>query len=145
MTKDEIESELNALSLRQTEIEIEAKKYVQDKTIPLRERWGFFMHHDLGEPGGWIVHFRSLNEGKWKHWCSNPLEDDLYDSIDRNATVRMERLDECLIDYIGHTYEIVQTYETKNTPVNVTFTQEDYDAWREEVLQLFIKSFKYDW
>jgi len=123
------------------------KDFAQDKSVDLDIRWKVFIESDLGDEEAYIVHFECFNNGKWKQWCRNKLEDDLLEYQDRGAELEMKIwAEEILPEYIGRQFELDgQTYETRDNKRTVEFTQEDFDAWREEVLAKFLKSFRYDW
>lgn len=172
------------------------KPFVQDKSVPLKIRWETFLECGLGGTGVWIVYFKSL-EGKFPE--GYPIS---YEGLNRGTTIKIENLDEQLIDRLGMNWvsdypeetnndyykgAVPLTSEEKNklfadllegrhnnkhpqfaifsprkdrngkhkwaegcikedlVPRLVEFTQADYDAWREEVLEMYIKSYDYDW
>lgn len=93
----------------------ELRKWVKDKSIPLNERWVVFFKSDLGEHVSSIEDFVNLNS------------DDVYD------TYQPER-------YITIYLSDIRDYGIKSLE-----SDEDYDAFREDVLNKFIKSYRWDW
>lgn len=144
--KEKIQDLIKQLKKSMEETDAAVKAYVQDKEIPLDERWSLFLKSELGVAEDYIVHFAAFNNEKWKQWCRNDLEDSLFECVSKGATFKMVNLDEQLQEMIGEEFTIDGAdYESRDNKRTVTFDKEDYDAWREEVLQSFIKSFCFDW
>lgn len=144
----EIDSAIAAQEDAKAAAAAKVKAYVQDTTEPLDERWAYFLKKKMGSTGGWIHHFESFNNEKWKQWCRNALEDRLYEYLDRYREVTMFELDESLSELLNEEKVFTldgPTYETRSEKRKVQFTKEDYDAWREEVLKDFMWSFTFDW
>lgn len=94
--------------------------YIQDKSIPLEDRWEIFgkVPQELKEHKIWIVHFPS--EKKFGEIC---WYDDFY--VERHETVN-------LID-------LVRSINRNK------WSQERIDAFKEDILQMNLGSFINDW
>lgn len=128
----ELKQRIDATNDTLSRLAVEAQHIVTDQTIPLDERWQFFVDAKLGSHDRWIVHFKSLNE-------------------DKNYNTDLEEL-----IFPEHRGAVVSTVDSAtlltevcNTPGNFTYnglvTPETVRAFKEEVLSLFIKSFEFDW
>lgn len=124
--KEKIE---NFLKL-QEEIIKELKKYVKDKTIPLETRWDLFVSSDLGDEDGYILRLESYDlDGYYdRSWCA------------RYTTVEPEHIFEYLYDYELEDYEEELDYELAKVELEVTISN-----IKEELLSLFVKSWRFDW
>ncbi|MCP4437544.1 MAG: hypothetical protein GY810_01210 [Aureispira sp.] len=91
------------------------KIWVVNKEIPLDERWEVFIESELGEARPFIVRFDSLGEGFVCY--DGKIHIERYDVIDVSEIV------EGLMD---------------NDPSLI-------EAFKEEVLEKFVRTFKYDW
>lgn len=94
---------------------LELKEWVKDKSIPLDERWEVFFASDLGKHSSWIEDFVNLDS------------DDVasHRDMDRSETVDLQ--------------------DIRAYGISSIESDEDYDAFREDVLTKFIKSFEWDW
>lgn len=110
------------------------KTYIQDKSIPLDDRWVVFTTAELGKRKPFIVDYKSINDlvldpavikrgdSAWNdHW-----------DIDRHSTVVLKEIvDEW----------ILESTTWKDTPEQL----EALIKIKEEVLDKFIWSFRVDW
>lgn len=99
---------------KQTEEQV--KKYCQDVSFPLEERWGVFIMSPFGNRGGYLEHFDNLDD------------DIIYGErdYDRNQQIY-------IVDNINDgDYDQFLTNEQKN-------------GLKEEVLKKWIKSYDFDW
>lgn len=167
MNIQDIKNKLVSLDEQKEEAISKLKVYVTDKNIPLDERWDVFIKSELGYEEDCIQSFKSL--APVKYFARNPIEDALYENYEKYMTIDVEYLYEELLEeyfktpkqiysngawydtgefneygFIGRPFLIDQIYNDPN-PVEYTFTQQDADNFREEVLGAFLKSFRFDW
>lgn len=136
------------------------KPILVDKSIPLDDRWELFTEAKLGNNSCCIEHFDSLEKGKWDipgaYGRTNPFHNwILYEGMDKGHKVYLANVAENLAERIGDTltfqppkeydYEARAFKATAPPAITETFTQEDYDAFREEVLEKMLVSFIFDW
>jgi hypothetical protein len=101
-------------------LEARVLSVASDKSIPLDERWNMFVASGMGRKERWLAHFSSLKN----------IEDDLYNSYDKRQTVRVKDLMEAL-----RYHEFTSMHERLHT----------IEEFQEEVLQLGISEFSYNW
>jgi len=91
------------------------RDFVKNKSVPLCVRWDLFVRSELGDHVSFVVHWKSI--------------DDDWFTMD------------------GPYY--VSRYETIETVYIVGWLEENHpdlvDAFKEEVLEMFLKSYEYDW
>jgi hypothetical protein len=109
---------------QQKELEKTLKLYVINKEIPLQERWDVFVESELGKAHPWIQHFKSIKI----------VEDWMYSDFNKYETYQTKDLVERLQENIGNDMG----------PLDEV-TQELVDAFKEEILEKFLKSFQFDW
>ena len=110
---------------KETELELKnlVKDYVQNKDFPLDERWEVFENSDLGDHEIYYVDFKSIN---------------LVDIYELN---RYE-----IVNVIDKVQNIIEDYEyCLENKEEYRFTLEQINDLKEEVLEEFVKSFKFDW
>lgn len=102
------------------------KRYVQDKSYPLEERWKFFIKHKLGDTIS--VYKLDLIPGMTEELghIGNYLNDRMYYSLDA-ATVNVKKV-------LHFTYGISEKQIIYNK-----------DLFKEWCLQNYIRKFKIDW
>lgn len=93
------------------------KVWVKDKSIPLDQRWELFVKSELGEKSNWIERFEGID--------SDLYYDEFY--IHKYQTTTVDYLYECACEN------------------DILVTDEDKEAFKEDVLDQFIFSFKFDW
>lgn len=96
------------------------QKYVQDKNIPLEERWGIFETCDLGKHKSFYCKFEGVN------WDDFNYYDNLY--MDRYSTITVFDIIKILQDLV----------EDGREDINI-------DEAKEYFLQKFIRSICNDW
>lgn len=117
--------------LKREELIKEFKEYVVDKTIPLESRWDLFISSDLGEERDYILRLKSYNLDRYydRSWCEK------HDIIEP-----------------GYLFEYIEEYELEDCEPE----DDDYadlkagleitiNNIKEELLSLFIKSWRFDW
>lgn len=167
LIQDKISSLREEIKLKQDELSKLGKGFVQDKTIPLDTRWDFFVENNLGTKEPFIIRWNSLCE--FESVRNFPID---YEYYERGRTIstsyEAEELEQLIKDYdTGEYYEINE--ETIKEAMRIAsdlkypldyidypwfrhdgirswvFTRDNYDAYREEVLERYIKSYCYDW
>lgn len=115
----EIKTKLNKYLDLKNELKEEIKIFVKNKQYSLDERWDIFVESELGDDKEWIEHFKSFP--------------DLCESDYRNKYQTIDLIIEadCLLE--AAEYHISQG------------VLEQYHKFREEILDKFIKTFKFDW
>lgn len=106
---------IEQLAKLKVEITSDLREWVKDKSIPLDERWDVFFASGLGIHSGNIEKFINLND------------DDLVSRMDYNR------------------HEIVKLGDIREYGIDSLESDEDYNDFREDVLEKFIKSFEWDW
>lgn len=117
--------------LQKEEIEKELREYVKDQSIPLESRWDLFVSSDLGEERSYILELESYNLDKYydRGW------------MDRGTTIDFDRIYDYLYDYELEDYdeEEPEYQEIKDR------IEDKINTIKEELLSLFIKSWRFDW
>ena len=103
------------------EIEEEIIPYIQDKSLPLNERWDCFINNDLGGHDCYIQRFNGSKIG--------------IDFIEDGWKEKYMTL------YVSDILE----HDEKGNNITEKYTQEEIDEFRENVLQKYIKSFELNW
>lgn len=116
------------------EIESVVKQYVQDKSIPLNERWEIFEQSGFGEHQCWIKHLDSLHD----------------DIVMYDGLVHADRMQSISVFTIIERYEDDMEDlddEEKNDPDENKWLKYKFDpiTFKEECLAKFIKGWDYDW
>lgn len=117
--KEEI---LSFFKLREN-IEQTVKEYVQDKSIPLDDRWEIFEKSECGLCKSFVANLDSLNRDIV---CYDGLV-----HVDRNQTVSV--------------FDILEQYESGEDTSKWEMYNFDPVAFQEECLSKFLKGWKYDW
>lgn len=110
--------QIQHLDEKKKELQNDLETYVQDKSLPLSDRWEIFclagdkdlLVHDI-----YIVHYESMN-----------MDDYWYD-INRYSTIKM--------------VDVVEYFEERKDK----FLGEELNLFKEEILDKFIWSFELDW
>jgi len=102
----------------QNDLRVELKEYVKDKSIPLDERWELFTMCELGNNEPFYESFNSFNYEE--------LFADLV--LNRNEVIASE----WIIDLL-------------DTQIYGEYLYTTLDDVKEEILEKFINSFKFDW
>ena len=138
---------LDELGRIKEEATLELRALVQDKTIPLDERWSAFISSGLGEHLDWIQHFQSLKP-KFNN-SEQAVDDYLFGEKDRHQTITVDdlyrRLGYVLDDFDGKTSYTAWTKNAQYEKLETVIEQDDLDSFREECLSKFLYSFDYDW
>lgn len=128
--KDQI---LNFFKLRDN-IELVVKEYIQDKSIPLDDRWEIFEKSGFGCEKSWIQHLESLND-----------DIVMYDGLvhaDRHQAVSV-------FEILERYYEHKEDFEKKSYNADKYLEWQKYKfdpvAFQEECLEKFVKGWVYDW
>lgn len=127
--------------LRQLRPEFAA--FIADKSIPLADRWDTWESapSELKDQQGWIVHFNSLPQDFVGYDCDV--------NADRYQTVDISRIMENLEEKRGmiEDGEPDKDHWSHKYYLNAVDFFEDYsiEAFQEEVLEMNIESFEYDW
>jgi hypothetical protein len=109
----------------EADFKLQVKKFVQDKSIPLDERWEVFMEAKVG--------------GRNDYGCSEVLDDDIfcyghdYLYYEPGCTITADELWDAL------------TEEHTQKKILKDFPDVDFDAFREEMLANFVWEFYYDY
>lgn len=123
---------LNFFKLRDN-IEQVVKEYVQDKSIPLEDRWEIFEQSGFGDDGCYIPHLESLHD-------DIVMYDGLV-NVDRRETV-------CVFNILKQYFYAKKEYEEGDyTEDFIKWQNFNFDpvAFQEECLAKFIKGWVYDW
>lgn len=115
--------ELEEFNIIKEGIKNRLKIWVKDKNIPLEERWKTFIDSDLGDHKPFIERFEGMDDENYT--------DKYY--IKRYQTVDVEALYE---------WGTEDNYDDEEPELN---TVEKQNAFKEDVLNKFIKSFEFDW
>ena len=127
ITAESLQKQIDEIVRLQKLLDGEVKIFVQNKDIPLDERWDFFVKSECGEEKGWVEHVKSLEDNDIEYY------DDFY--FERHQTVTMNSIAERLYDWIRWPDKEFSEEKLKKI----------YDDFREEAIAKFIKSFEYDW
>ena len=93
----------------------ELRDWVKDKSITLDERWSVFFKSELGDHSSGIEDFINLDS------------DDIASVMDH------------------HRHEIVYLEDISEYGIESIKNENDYNEFREDVLNKFIKSYEWDW
>ena len=109
------------------------KKYCQDKAQPLEDRWYVFTLSDMGDDDPWIRRYTPIVNDYIEESYSDRYEiitiDDILEWYEETVWNKLsEELDE----------------EPTNEQINA-YLEESLKKFKEDTLQNFIKSFKFDW
>jgi hypothetical protein len=122
-TPAELKAKIKEYNKQKEVLRTEIKRYVQDKSFPLEERWKLFIESELGTESSWTVHF-SVLDGKDVSYY-----DDFYIEKYQTTTVKD------LVDMIGD----------KEPEDNMFLTDGELNSLKEDILKQFIWSWKEDW
>jgi hypothetical protein len=102
------------------------REFVKDKSIPLCTRWAIFVYSELGDHESYIVHWGNIDDD----WLTpdGPYYVSKYETIETEDIV--EWLQNDFMDF---------------KPISPEEHLELVNAFKEEVLEKFIKSYEYDW
>lgn len=120
MNKIELKLILEGYDLLTQDLTQKVKKFVRDKNIPLDDRWDIFVFSQLGESDNYIVRLNSYDMDDYLEYKQRHETIDLTDFVEEYLYERLDDDDE----------------EINSEIVN---------AVKEEILDLFIKEFKFDW
>jgi hypothetical protein len=111
---------------------------IKDKTIPLNDRWDLWRGapSDLKAHDSCVVHFDIEDKVGEISWY-----DDFY--IERHETVDMFDLIERIREDVK--YGAMDYAYTKRITKKFVECSELLDEWREEILQMNLESFEFDW
>ena len=116
---------IRELSKAKIKLNNDIKEFCQDKNNPLDDRWDLFIEADVGQDERWIVYWDCIDE-----------EDITYDGnlihAERRQTVHVSDIVERIEDADGD----YDDFKTENLSV---------EAFKEEALKRWIKSYDYDW
>jgi hypothetical protein len=134
---DYLKGELFVINKQTEDLTQKVKSFCQNKEYPLNVRWNLFIDSDFGEHEFYIPNFKTISIER--------LQD-----FERHYTIYSIDLIELYEDYISD-----KLYE--DNQYTFKYSSEEYDnfiknecdpltnLFKEEILQLFIKSFEYDW
>jgi hypothetical protein len=113
-------------NIRKSEAQLtgRVKTFVQNKDIPLEDRWEVFIEARCGHEEPFIQHFKSINDD-----ILNAYEYIMY--FERREVLAMDDVWERMMD---SKEEILERHPDT-----------DFDAFREEVLDKFLWSYVMDW
>jgi hypothetical protein len=133
--------------MRQTvkEVKHDFETFIVDKSVPLDERWSVWEDapNELKDHQSWIVRFKNLHDDAIGY-------DALIRHAERHETVHItdlfESLEECFAEYQegepdGTCEWSLRWYKNKKK----VFENFDMDALKEEILEMNLGSFEYDW
>lgn len=134
---DYLKGSLLQFNHQKEELTKKVKEYCQNKEFPLDKRWSLFIDNDLGEHNSWIQDFETIKIEKLANF-------------NRYELILSNNLVELYFDYISdelyNELELTCNYETNEYEHFIkTEVNSKVDVFKEEILQLFIKSFEYDW
>ena len=118
--KELIKQTIERFKAKQQILQDEIKEYVQNKLLPLSDRWEIFClagNEDLIPTSGWIVYYNSVE-----------IEQYLADR-ERYSNI-----------YLGYVVEFFEERVEENK-----MKQEELENFKEEILETFIWSFELDW
>jgi len=125
----------------QTSVEVDLRKWVQDKSVPLAERWEVFKMSGLGETGDWCYHGFDAIIGEDYFSYDGEYHCERYQTVCMPEVVeRAEEDADCLRDENG---EYLTDEDGYYIPTDEE--KEKLDVMKEQILSDFIRSFKYDW
>lgn len=118
-----------ARKIKQTKADF--KQSMVDDTIPLDERWSFFIESPawLKDTSDFIEHFDCFKPYEGEHQ-RNLVEDDLYENVNRGSDISTDELEE-------HLRVLIEIHDD--------VTQETLVAFKEEVLSKNIGYVCFDW
>lgn len=134
---DYLKGELFIFNKQKKELTRKVKLFCQNKEYPLDDRWNLFINSDLGNHKNYIQDFAIIDLEYLRDFNKYELvkSDDLIDMY-------FDYLSDDLYDNLNMTcnYGTDEYQSFIETHVNPKV-----DAFKEEILKLFIKSFTYDW
>jgi len=134
--EQDIKDRFRKISELTIEAHVLAKKYVQDRSVPLEVRWTFFVKYSLGHQKPEIYHPECLKDFHTPYG-DNALADRYLLSGDRHRTVYFSNVVSNMEADIGR-FVIVHKEP-------VTITSEHIEELKEELLEKYISSFILDW
>ena len=114
---DYLKGGLTLFNIQKEELTQKVKSFCQNKEYPLNERWNLFIDSNFGEYKYWYAEFEGIN--------SNRYYDDF--NIEKYETVQVKYLLE------------------RGIEKQILDSNDKINAFKEDVLKQFIKSFKFDW
>lgn len=122
----------------------EVRKFVQDTSKKLDERWATFVQAQFGEYDPFIWHPKGLNRFMG-NGGSSTLEKSMYSITEKNEVIETPYMIELLEAEIGIAYTVTKFEKGKFIKNEETVVATDVIALKEEILSEFIWSFKFDW
>lgn len=114
---DYLKGELILFNKQKEELTQKVKSFCQNKEHPLSDRWNLFIGSDLGKYKEFYIEFEGINSDRYY--------DDFY--IEKYETVEVKYLLE------------------RGIEEQILDSDDKINAFKEDVLKQFIKSFKFDW
>ena len=114
---DYLKGELVIFNKQKEELTKKVKSFCQNKEYPLDDRWNLFINSNFGEHKSWHAKFEGINSDRYYN--------DFY--IEKYETVQVNYLLE------------------RGIEVQILDSDDKINAFKENVLKQFIKSFETDW
>jgi hypothetical protein len=134
---DYLKGELLLFNKQKQDLTQKVKSFCQNKEYPLDARWNLFINSDFGEHKNYIQHFDTIDLEYLRDFYKYELIESDY-LID----IYFDYMSEDLYDNL----DITCNYGTDEYQLFIeTHVNPKIDIFKEEILQLFIKSFTYDW
>ena len=135
---DYLTSELILFNKEKLRLTQKVKEYCQNKENPVDKRWSLFISSNFGEHNSFIQRFKSICK------IEKFVELDRYQHVNCNWLI--DSYKDYLSEQLYDELELTCDNDT-NEYFNFIKTEVDpkVDIFKEEILQLFVKSFTYDW
>lgn len=124
---------------------VELKELIQNKEIPLKERFGLFMNYGEGLARHDVFYW---DPESLRAKFSSRLSDDFFSEQERHRTIKTSQWIEYLDGRKGEKIKLeTRNYadRSKDKIEFIELTEEDIDGAIEDILREFIWSFEYDW
>lgn len=131
MNKKELKELLFEYDVTRNYLYEQVKKYCQDTSKDLDDRWKIFIDSDMGDHIGSIQRFKSIDM-------------DLYfDNWYKYEVISIDSIIEWFTDYSWEDIENENPDKSEDEILNIIDSK--LAPFKEEVLRAFIKSFTFDW
>lgn len=129
MSLQDLKDRLESHKLDAVNLEIDVKLYCQDTSKNLDERWNLFVESGFGSERSYVTSSKVLEE----HGLEIGYDADIY--MDKYQTNTNDYIIEILLDLI----------EDRKDDPDKAISESIIPEYKEETLQVWEKSFTYDW